>query len=76
MTPAYQVSDYHTFIGLDTDKKSFSFTVSSVGQKTRSKKIPSKTEDLYHYIVKHHDPRKVICAYEAGPTGFSLCACL
>jgi len=34
--------------------------------------MPSNPEHLYNYINNHFDHNKVICAYEAGPTGFHL----
>jgi transposase len=65
-------SDYDVFIGIDVDKSSYSFTVSDHFQKMKSKTIPSNAEHLYTYIQKVYGNRKVICAYEAGPTGFHL----
>jgi transposase len=70
--PAYLPKDYETFIGLDVDKSSFAFTISNDSQTVKSKKMPSNPEHLYNYIQKHFDHKKVICAYEAGPTGFHL----
>jgi len=69
---AYQPRNYESFIGLDVDKKSFSFTVTDHFQSSRSKKMPSNPEHLYNYIQKHFDLNKIICAYEAGPTGYHL----
>jgi transposase len=34
--------------------------------------MPSNPEHLYNYIKKHYNSDTVICAYEAGPTGFYL----
>jgi transposase len=70
--PSYHPKDYETFIGLDVDKSSFSYTVNDKDQMLKSKKIPSNPEQLYNYIQKHFNSKKVICAYEAGPTGFHL----
>jgi transposase len=69
---AYRLNDYETFIGLDVDKNSFAYTVRDKFQTNKSKKMPSDPEHLYNYINKHFNPKKVICAYEAGPTGFHL----
>ena len=69
---SYHLKDYETFIGLDVDKNSFSFTVQDQFQKRKSKKMPSNPEHLYNYINNHFNHNKVICAYEAGPTGFHL----
>jgi transposase len=70
--PTYLPKDYETFIGLDVDKSSFSFTASNDSKTFKSKKMPSNPEHLYNYIQKHFNHKKVICAYEAGPTGFHL----
>ena len=70
--PAYHSNNYETFIGLDVDKNSYSYTVHDQFQIKKSQKMPSDPEHLYNYIQKHYNTKKVICAYEAGPTGFSL----
>lgn len=69
---SYRLNDYEAFIGLDVDKNSFSYTIQDNFQSKKSKKMPSNPEHLYNYINNHFDPKKVICAYEAGPTGFHL----
>jgi transposase len=69
---SYRLNDYEIFIGLDVDKNSFSYTIQDKFQSKKSKKMPSNPEHLYNYINKYFDPQKVICAYEAGPTGFHL----
>ena len=84
MTPIYLAKDFETFVGIDTDKNSFSFTTRNKDAMIKSAKIPSNPEILYNYIKKNFDLNKTICAYEAGPTGFSLydyltlkrCACI
>ncbi|MFH1062141.1 MAG: IS110 family transposase [Candidatus Omnitrophota bacterium] len=68
----YLAVDYDTFIGIDVDKKSFSFTVKDHYNMNRSKKIPSEPKMFYQYIKKHFSNDRVLCAYEAGPTGFGL----
>lgn len=72
MTLTYFPKDYDIFIGLDVDKKSFSFTVKDHHTMQRSKKIPSNPEHLYNYIQNNYKDKKVLCAYETGPTGFHL----
>ena len=69
---SYHPNDYETFIGLDVDKNNFAYTVNNKLLLEKSKKMPSNPEHLYNYIQKHFDHEKVICAYEAGPTGFHL----
>jgi transposase len=68
----YRPKDYNTYIGLDVDKNNYSFTICDQAMQKISKKIPSNPEHLYNYIKKEFDCEKVICAYEAGPTGFHL----
>lgn len=72
MTHTYAPNNYDIFIGIDTDKKSFSFTVKDHDSMTKSKKIPSSPEQMYNYISNVYSNKRVICAYEAGPTGFGL----
>jgi transposase len=64
--------DYDIFIGIDVDKKSFAFTVQNRIDMSRSKKIPSSPEQLYNYINNNFRDKRVLCAYEAGPTGYNL----
>ena len=59
----YNTNNYDTFIGLDVDKKSFSFNIQDHSKNCKSKKMPSNPEPLYNYINKHYNPEKVICAY-------------
>jgi hypothetical protein len=68
----FKPRDYDTFIGIDVDKSSFSFTVKDHGIMKKSKKVPADTESFYNYIQKTYSGKKIICAYEAGPTGFHL----
>ena len=73
MTPVtYLAREYDTFIGIDVDKKSFLFTVGNHDSMSRAKKIPADPENFYHYIQKALNGKRIICAYEAGPTGFYL----
>jgi len=72
MTNSYLPKDYDIFIGLDVDKTSFAFTVYDHNQMNRSKKIPADPQNLLNYIQNHFKDQNVICAYEAGPTGFHL----
>jgi len=63
---------YDTFIGIDVDKSSFSFTVIDKHVMKTSKKIPSDPKKMYNYIRNNYPNKKVLCAYEAGPTGYHL----
>jgi transposase len=39
---------------------------------TCSKKMPSEPKQLYNYIKNTFPDKKVLCVYEAGPTGYHL----
>lgn len=68
----YLPRNYDIFIGIDVDKRSFAFTVQDHNSMSRSKKIPSNPEQLYNYIINNFNNQRVLCAYEAGPTGYNL----
>ena len=72
MTTTYIPAEYDIFIGLDVDKKSFAFTVKDHNDMKRSKKMPSNPEQFFGYLQNNYHDKKIICAYEAGPTGFHL----
>ena len=72
MTNHYLPKNYDIFIGLDVDKTSFAFTVYDHFNMNRSKKIPADPDNLINYVENHFKDQRVICAYEAGPTGFHL----
>ena len=72
MTPNYSPKDYSIFIGIDVDKNKFSLTVKDEHLKNVSKTMPSNPESLGNYIHNQYKDQRVICAYEAGPTGFEL----
>ena len=72
MTPDYSPKDYSIFIGIDVDKNKFSLTVKDEHLKNISKSMPSDPKSLCNYIENQYKDQKVICAYEAGPTGFHL----
>lgn len=71
-TSNYHPNDYELFIGIDTDKKSFVFTVKDHYNMNINKKIPSNPKLFYNYITKNFINKKIICGYEAGPTGYHL----
>lgn len=72
MTSDYSPRDYAIFIGIDVDKHKFSITVKDNHLMNINKTMPSDPRKLYHYIQNRYADQKVICAYEAGPTGFEL----
>jgi transposase len=68
----YLPKDFDVFIGLDVDKKTYVLNIRDHGRMNRLKSMPSNPEILLNYIRKHRQGKRVICAYEAGPTGFRL----
>ena len=68
----YLPGEYDVFIGIDVDKRSFAFTAQDNNIMSRSKKIPSSPEQMYNYIHNNFSDKRVLCAYEAGPTGYGL----
>lgn len=72
MTPDYSPHDYAIFVGIDVDKNNFSVTVKDDHLININKTMPSDPEKLYYYIQNRFADQRVICAYEAGPTGFEL----
>ncbi len=72
MTPTYLPKEYDIFLGIDVDKNNFSFTVQDHGTMSKAKTIPSQPEQLYNYTKNHFAGKRVLFAYEAGPTGYHL----
>jgi len=69
---AYDPRSYDIYIGIDVDKKSFSFTVTDHNQMNICKTIPANAENLSRYIQNTYAGKRVVCAYEAGCTGYHL----
>ena len=72
MTPTYLPKDYDIFLGIDVDKNNFSFTVQDHNIMSKAKTIPSRPQQLYNYVKNQFAGKKVLFAYEAGPTGYHL----
>ena len=68
----YNPNNYDIFIGIDVDSKSYAFTEMDHEFMIHSKKVPSKPNMLVKYIKTHFQNNRVLCAYEAGGTGFEL----
>lgn len=73
MTHSYRSKDFDIFMGIDVDKNSYSFTVRDHDVMIRHKRIPANPVSFHNYIRNTCSGQKVLCAYEAGPTGFGLC---
>lgn len=68
----YRARDYKIFVGIDVDKKSYAITAKDKDMMSRRKKIPAEPEQLYNYLKKGYGGKRVLYAYEAGPTGYEL----
>jgi len=64
--------DYDVFAGLDVDKKSISVTFSDHQGLQKSMRMTYSVEHLVNHVHKHYGDKKVVFAYEAGPTGYGL----
>ena len=69
---AFIPRDYDVFAGLDVDKKSISVTFTDHQGFLKSLNLPYKVDHLVNYVRKHYSDKKVVFAYEAGPTGYGL----
>jgi len=63
--------DYDVFIGLDVDKKSYSFTTIEHGR-SHYGKVVSNAASFLRFVRKNYVDKKVVLAYEAGPTGYDF----
>ncbi len=64
--------EFDLFFGLDVDKKSISITILDHTQKIRSLTLPNKSEMIINYTKKHFPDKRILFAYETGPTGYGL----
>lgn len=64
--------DFDVFAGLDVDKTSISATFADMEGLIKSMRIPNSCENLVGYTNRHFSDKKIVFAYEAGPTGFGL----
>ena len=64
--------DYDVFAGLDVDKKSIAVTFSDHQGSVKSMRMPYSVDHLTNHVRKHYGDKKVVFAYEAGPTGYGV----
>lgn len=64
--------DHDLFVGLDVDKSSIAVTLRDRLGFGKSLKMPYDSGMLLGFIENHFPGRRVLFAYEAGPTGFGL----
>lgn len=72
MTLTLPLSEYDIFAGIDVDAKSYCVTYQDHRQKGRSFKMSASSPQLHQYFQKHFPGKRVVYAYEAGGTGYSL----
>jgi len=65
-------TDYDVFAGLDVDKRSISVTFTDHQGFIRSLRTAYGAQPLVNHVRKHFPDKKVVFAYEAGPTGYGL----
>jgi len=63
---------YELFIGLDVDKASISVAVRDSRELLKILKMPYDAQNLLSFVERHYSGKRVMFAYEAGPTGFGL----
>ena len=71
-TQTFIPRDYDVFAGLDVDKKSIAVTFTDHQGFLKSLSMPNRVEYLVNHVRKHYGDKKVVFAYEAGPTGYGL----
>ncbi len=64
--------EFDMFIGLDVDSKSYAITFLDQEAKGHSLKIPAQPQVLHGYFQKRFPQKRLLFAYEAGPTGYQL----
>lgn len=73
MTQAVTTScGYDIYVGIDVDKKSYALTAINQDTYKQSCKLPSEPEQLVKTIQNKYAGKRVLCVYEAGPTGYHL----
>lgn len=72
MTSKGNHQEYDIFIGIDVDSRSYALTVRDRKILRESKQMPARYEQLHQYIERRFTGQRVLCAYEAGCTGFGL----
>ena len=65
-------SEYDIFVGIDVDSKSYAVTYCDYDNQGRSLKMPADPLNLHTYFKKRFPDKRLLFAYEAGPTGYDL----
>jgi len=64
--------NYDVFAGLDVDKTSIAATFADHEGTMKSMHIPYDADNLLNYAARKFAGKRVVFAYEAGPTGYGL----
>ena len=66
-------SNYDVFVGLDVDKTSFAVTYKTKETNSyKSLKMPADPKAVKSYFNNRFENKRLLFAYEAGPTGYGL----
>jgi transposase len=71
-SPTIVPLEYDIFVGMDVDKKSVAVTTYDHNEKVSFFKTSNQSEKIINYMQKHFPDKKVVMAYEVGPTGYGL----
>lgn len=63
---------YDIYVGIDVDKRSYSFTASDSYNMIQSKTLSAQPEQFLSYMKKKYPNKEILFAYEAGGTGYHL----
>lgn len=72
MRLTFNPHEFDMFIGLDVDSKSYAITFLDQESQGRSLKMSAQPQGLYGYFQKRFPQKRLLFAYEAGPTGYQL----
>ncbi len=73
MLTSIRPQDYDVFVALDVDKKSYAISFKEYQHtKCYSIKMPAQTDSMIQFFQKRFPGKRLIYAYEAGPTGYAL----
>lgn len=71
-SPTIVPLEYDIFVGMDVDKKSVAVTTYDHNKKISFFKTSNQAGKIINYMQKHFPDKKVVMAYEVGPTGYGL----
>ena len=73
MITSVHPQNYDIFVALDVDKKSYAISFQEYqSSKRHSLKMPANPDHVSQFFQKRFPGKRLVYAYEAGPTGYSL----